>query len=91
MLNERGVEDKDCKVRIQSMEGEVEFQSEGHETMVADNEHKLKGVGVVEDSIHEVSIHKEDHDLLVFGFGFVKLLVNLRWRDPSLHLTRIRS
>jgi len=27
------------------MEVEVEFQSEGNKAMVADNEHKLKGVG----------------------------------------------
>ena len=29
MLNKKEVEDKDCKVRIQLMEAEVEFQSEG--------------------------------------------------------------
>jgi len=45
MLNEREVEDKECKVRIQLMEADIEFQSERHEALVANNEHKLKGVG----------------------------------------------
>jgi len=29
MLDEKKVEDKDCRVRIQLMEAEVEFKSEG--------------------------------------------------------------
>jgi len=43
MLDKKEVEDKDCKVCIQLMEAEVEFQNEGREIMVADNTHKLKG------------------------------------------------
>jgi len=39
------VEDEDCRMRIQLMEAEAEFQSEGREIMGADNEHKLNGAG----------------------------------------------
>jgi len=43
MLDKKGAEDEDCKVRIQLMEAEVEFQNEGREIMLADNTHELKG------------------------------------------------
>jgi len=39
ILDEREVKNKGSKVRIQSMETEVEFQSEEREIIVADNEH----------------------------------------------------
>ena len=42
MLDKKEVEDKDCKVYIQLIEAEVEFQNEKWQIMVADNMHKLK-------------------------------------------------
>jgi len=45
MLGEKEVEDKDCRVRIQLMQAEVEFRSEKRAMMVGDNTHTLKGAG----------------------------------------------
>jgi len=39
MLDGREVKDKGSKVHIQSMDTEVEFQSEERDIIVADNEH----------------------------------------------------